>query len=111
PAEGERRLTSAMAPRPGAASTSVKRPIRRPPPSPASTRRAARAARRTRPAGPPPAPRLLPLRERDEVLEPLGGGARVEGLGGDFIPLGEVVRVTAGGDPAARLEGDGAPLG
>ena len=52
PAEGERRLTSAIAPRPGAARASRNRPIRRQQ-SLARRRSAARAARRPRPSRSP----------------------------------------------------------
>src|SRR5207302_2742209 len=72
PADGERRFTSAIAPSPGAASASRKRPTLR--------------------------VLVCLVREGHQLLQPGRSDAGVDRLPSELEPFGEVVRVASGGD-------------
>src|SRR5437763_16089815 len=48
----------------------------------------------------------LPVREGDQLVQPLAGGAGVDDLARDLEALAQVGRVAAGGDRAGRVEQD-----
>src|SRR4051794_18468463 len=97
PADGERRLNSAIGASPGAASASWKRPITTTLPAWGISKCAETV---------PTSCRRAFLRERDELVEPRSSRARVDRLRGDGDSLAKVGRAPGGRDRARGVEQD-----